>query len=50
MMTILVQTGLKKVITRKNPKNLNQIKWEELGEKTFLQSNCASRIQSCKRY
>ncbi|MBA0631894.1 hypothetical protein Godav_000723, partial [Gossypium davidsonii] len=32
MMAILVQTGLKKVITEKKPENLNQIKWEDLDE------------------
>ncbi|KAH1032203.1 hypothetical protein J1N35_044377 [Gossypium stocksii] len=35
MMTILVQTSLKKVVTRKKPKNLNQIEWEELDEKVL---------------
>ncbi|MBA0809547.1 hypothetical protein Gohar_025192 [Gossypium harknessii] len=32
MMAILVQTSLKKVVTRKKPKNLNQSEWEELDE------------------
>ncbi|MFQ6640575.1 hypothetical protein Gotur_016159 [Gossypium turneri] len=35
MMAILVQTGLKKVVTRKNPENLNQTEWEELDEKAL---------------
>ncbi|MFQ6660850.1 hypothetical protein Gotur_029216 [Gossypium turneri] len=35
MMTILVQTGLKKVVTRKKPENLNQTEWEELDEKAL---------------
>ncbi|MFQ6628747.1 hypothetical protein Gotur_006839 [Gossypium turneri] len=35
MMVILVQTGLKKVITRKKPENLNQTEWEELDEKVL---------------
>ncbi|MFQ6669993.1 hypothetical protein Gotur_035041 [Gossypium turneri] len=42
MMAILVQTGLKMVVTRKKPKNLNQTEWEELDEKSCLQSSCAS--------
>ncbi|MFQ6659563.1 hypothetical protein Gotur_028416 [Gossypium turneri] len=41
MMTILVQNGLKKVVTRKKPENLNQTKWEELDEKDL------SAIQLC---
>ncbi|MBA0775538.1 hypothetical protein Gotri_010678 [Gossypium trilobum] len=41
MMTILVQTDLKKVVTRKKPENLNQTEWEELDEKTL------SAIQLC---
>ncbi|KAH1046658.1 hypothetical protein J1N35_037442 [Gossypium stocksii] len=41
MMAILVQTGLKKVVTEKNPKNLNQIEWEDLDEKAL------SAIQLC---
>ncbi|MBA0839644.1 hypothetical protein Goarm_005350 [Gossypium armourianum] len=32
MMAILILTGLKKVVTGKKPKNLNQTKWEELDE------------------
>ncbi|MBA0826415.1 hypothetical protein Goarm_011268, partial [Gossypium armourianum] len=32
MMTILVQTGLKKAITGKKLENLNQTEWEELDE------------------
>ncbi|MFQ6634930.1 hypothetical protein Gotur_010252 [Gossypium turneri] len=35
MMTILVQTGLKKVVTGKEPENLNQTEWEELEEKAL---------------
>ncbi|KAG8491520.1 hypothetical protein CXB51_014863 [Gossypium anomalum] len=35
MMAILVQSGLKKVITGKKPKNLNKIEWEELDEKAL---------------
>ncbi|MFQ6635016.1 hypothetical protein Gotur_010607 [Gossypium turneri] len=50
MMAILVQTGLKKVVTGLKPENLNQIEWEEHDEKVCLQSSCASRIQYCKRY
>ncbi|MFQ6644693.1 hypothetical protein Gotur_019158 [Gossypium turneri] len=41
MMTILVQTGLKKVVTRKKLENLNQTEWEELNEKAL------SAIQLC---
>ncbi|MBA0876281.1 hypothetical protein Goshw_007468 [Gossypium schwendimanii] len=41
MMGILVQTGLKKVVTGKKPENLNQIEWEELDEKAL------STIQLC---
>ncbi|MFQ6666254.1 hypothetical protein Gotur_032680 [Gossypium turneri] len=41
MMTILVQTSLKNVVTRKKPKNLNQTKWKELDEKAL------SAIQLC---
>ncbi|MBA0764171.1 hypothetical protein Gotri_013538, partial [Gossypium trilobum] len=41
MMTILVQTGLKKVVTRKKPVNLNQTECEELDE------NALSAIQLC---
>ncbi|MFQ6627455.1 hypothetical protein Gotur_004840 [Gossypium turneri] len=41
MMTILVQTHLKKVVTRKKPENLNQTEWEELDEKAL------SAIQLC---
>ncbi|KAH1065122.1 hypothetical protein J1N35_030109 [Gossypium stocksii] len=41
MMAILVQSGLKKVVTRKKPKNLNKIEWEELDEKAL------SVIQLC---
>ncbi|XP_040970230.1 uncharacterized protein [Gossypium hirsutum] len=36
MMTILVQTGLKKVVTGKKLENLNQTKWEELDEKALF--------------
>ncbi|MBA0618221.1 hypothetical protein Godav_027597, partial [Gossypium davidsonii] len=35
MMSILFQTGLKKVVTRKKPENLNQTEWEELDEKAL---------------
>ncbi|MFQ6637723.1 hypothetical protein Gotur_014181 [Gossypium turneri] len=35
MMAILVQSGLKKVVTRKKPENLNKIEWEELDEKAL---------------
>ncbi|KAG8479429.1 hypothetical protein CXB51_029695 [Gossypium anomalum] len=41
MMAILVQSGLKKVVTRKKPENLNKTKWEELDEKAL------STIQLC---
>ncbi|MBA0660430.1 hypothetical protein Goklo_012447 [Gossypium klotzschianum] len=41
MMAIIVQTGLKKVVTGKKPENLNQIEWEELDEKAL------SVIQLC---
>lgn len=41
MMAILVQNGLKKVITGKKPENLNQTEWEELDEKAL------STIQLC---
>ncbi|MFQ6654484.1 hypothetical protein Gotur_025447 [Gossypium turneri] len=30
IMTILVQSGLKKVVTGKKPENLNKTEWEEL--------------------
>ncbi|MFQ6624609.1 hypothetical protein Gotur_003964 [Gossypium turneri] len=30
MMAILVQSGLKKVVTGKKPENLNKTEWEEL--------------------
>ncbi|MFQ6652949.1 hypothetical protein Gotur_024588 [Gossypium turneri] len=35
MMTILVQTSLKKVVTGKKPDNLNQTEWKELDEKAL---------------
>ncbi|KAG8488335.1 hypothetical protein CXB51_016384 [Gossypium anomalum] len=35
MMTILAQSGLKKVVTGKKPENLNKTKWEELDEKAL---------------
>ncbi|KAG8498078.1 hypothetical protein CXB51_007410 [Gossypium anomalum] len=35
MMAILVQSGLKKVVTGKKPENLNKIEWEELDEKAL---------------
>ncbi|MFQ6624537.1 hypothetical protein Gotur_004459 [Gossypium turneri] len=41
MMTILIQSGLKKVVTGKKPENLNKTEWEELDEKTL------SAIQLC---
>ncbi|KAG8478329.1 hypothetical protein CXB51_028050 [Gossypium anomalum] len=41
MMVILVQSGLKKVVTGKKPENLNKIEWEELDEKAL------SAIQLC---
>ncbi|MFQ6627616.1 hypothetical protein Gotur_005786 [Gossypium turneri] len=41
MMAILVQSGLKKVVTGKKPENLNKTEWEELDEKTL------SAIQLC---
>ncbi|MBA0552313.1 hypothetical protein Golob_023138, partial [Gossypium lobatum] len=41
MMTILVQTGLKKVVIEKKSENLNQTEWEEFDEKTL------STIQLC---
>ncbi|MFQ6661167.1 hypothetical protein Gotur_029413 [Gossypium turneri] len=36
MMAILVQSGLKKVVTRKKPENLNKIEWEKLDEKALF--------------
>ncbi|KAK5836877.1 hypothetical protein PVK06_012681 [Gossypium arboreum] len=41
MMAILVQSGLKKVVTGKKPENLNKTEWEELDEKAL------STIQLC---
>ncbi|KAG8485692.1 hypothetical protein CXB51_019003 [Gossypium anomalum] len=41
MMVILVQSGLKKVVTGKKPENLNKVEWEELDEKAL------SAIQLC---
>ncbi|KAG8488058.1 hypothetical protein CXB51_018348 [Gossypium anomalum] len=41
MMAILVQSGLKKVVTGKKPENINKIEWEELDEKAL------STIQLC---
>ncbi|KAG8480291.1 hypothetical protein CXB51_024793 [Gossypium anomalum] len=41
MMAILVQSGLKKVVTGKKPNNLNKTEWEELDEKAL------SAIQLC---
>ncbi|MFQ6656917.1 hypothetical protein Gotur_026817, partial [Gossypium turneri] len=41
IMTILVQSSLKKVITGKKPENLNKTEWEELDEKAL------SAIQLC---
>ncbi|KAG8478932.1 hypothetical protein CXB51_028947 [Gossypium anomalum] len=41
MMAILVQLGLKKVVTGKKPENLNKIEWEELNKKAL------SAIQLC---
>ncbi|MFQ6628944.1 hypothetical protein Gotur_007447 [Gossypium turneri] len=41
IMTILVQTSLKKVVTEKKYENLDHIEWEELNEKTL------SAIQLC---
>ncbi|MFQ6624608.1 hypothetical protein Gotur_003964 [Gossypium turneri] len=35
MMAILVQSGLKKVVTGKKPENLNKTEWEELDEKAL---------------
>ncbi|MBA0775414.1 hypothetical protein Gotri_010564 [Gossypium trilobum] len=35
MMTILVQIGLKKVVTGRKPEILNQIEWEKLDEKAL---------------
>ncbi|MBA0637180.1 hypothetical protein Godav_030006, partial [Gossypium davidsonii] len=35
MMSILVQTGLKNIVTEKKHENLNQTEWEELDEKTL---------------
>ncbi|MFQ6652822.1 hypothetical protein Gotur_024506 [Gossypium turneri] len=35
MMEILVQSGLKNVVTEKKPENLNRTEWEELDEKTL---------------
>ncbi|MBA0840890.1 hypothetical protein Goarm_003428 [Gossypium armourianum] len=42
MMTILVQTSLKKVVTRKKPENLNQTELEELDE--VLMENTSSTL------
>ncbi|MFQ6624610.1 hypothetical protein Gotur_003964 [Gossypium turneri] len=36
MMAILVQSGLKKVVTGKKPENLNKTEWEELDEKALF--------------
>ncbi|KAH1082252.1 hypothetical protein J1N35_022013 [Gossypium stocksii] len=36
MMTILVQTGLKKIVIVKKSKNLNQTEWKELDEKALF--------------
>ncbi|MFQ6663229.1 hypothetical protein Gotur_030834 [Gossypium turneri] len=36
MILILVQTGLKKVVIEKKPKNLNQTEWEKLDEKALF--------------
>ncbi|KAH1130417.1 hypothetical protein J1N35_001795 [Gossypium stocksii] len=36
MMTILVQIGLKKVVTGKKLENLNQTEWEELDENVLF--------------
>ncbi|KAK5794515.1 hypothetical protein PVK06_035746 [Gossypium arboreum] len=41
MMANLVQSGLKKVVTRKKPENLNKTEWEEFDEKAL------SAIQLC---
>ncbi|KAK5772274.1 hypothetical protein PVK06_048555 [Gossypium arboreum] len=41
MMAILVQSGLKKVVTRKKLENLNKTEWEELDDKAL------SAIQLC---
>ncbi|KAH1130314.1 hypothetical protein J1N35_001692 [Gossypium stocksii] len=41
MIKILVQTGLKKVVTGQKPENLNQTEWEKLDE------NALSAIQLC---
>ncbi|MFQ6654483.1 hypothetical protein Gotur_025447 [Gossypium turneri] len=35
IMTILVQSGLKKVVTGKKPENLNKTEWEELDKKAL---------------
>ncbi|MFQ6659178.1 hypothetical protein Gotur_028174 [Gossypium turneri] len=35
IMPILVQSGLKKVVTKKKPENLNKTEWEELDEKAL---------------
>ncbi|MBA0635187.1 hypothetical protein Godav_028938, partial [Gossypium davidsonii] len=35
MMATVVQTGLKKVVTRKKHENLNQTEWEKLDEKAL---------------
>ncbi|MFQ6667948.1 hypothetical protein Gotur_033797 [Gossypium turneri] len=39
MMAILVQSGLKKVVTGKKPENLNKTEWEELDDKTLDHSS-----------
>ncbi|MFQ6657884.1 hypothetical protein Gotur_027372 [Gossypium turneri] len=44
MMAILVQTGLKKVVTGKKHENLNQTEWEKLDEKAL------SAMQLCLAY
>ncbi|KAK5793401.1 hypothetical protein PVK06_034545 [Gossypium arboreum] len=46
MMVILVQTGLKKVVTRKKSENLDQTEWKELDEKalTAIQLCLANKV------
>ncbi|MFQ6624788.1 hypothetical protein Gotur_004122 [Gossypium turneri] len=36
MMAILVQSGLKKVVTGKKPENLNKTEWEELNGEDLI--------------
>ncbi|KAG8472907.1 hypothetical protein CXB51_034792 [Gossypium anomalum] len=46
MMAILVQSGLKKVVTGKKPENLNKTEWEELDKKALsaIQSRLVNTV------